>query len=184
MTNAWFLGATTSVPQDENEVRSTVEPVRTDPQNAENDSPPDWNEKESDESGQLVGLSPRVEGAYTVDSEQYVRPDLFLEGSPYNWDIDKQVSSSGTAAAREAAGEWGHGTLQYADSIDPLNPAQHYGNERFLSQPLTANEGSGAYMTPVIEDQWLQQVAQASAAQRSRAAYNSTLYSNYFANQD
>ena len=185
MTGAWALGLAHSVPQTENEVRSTVEPIRTDPQNAEADSPPDWNEEDtSDESGELVGLSPRVEGSYTVDTEKYVPPNLDLINVNRNELIDNQVASSGTAAARESAGIQGHGTLQYAEGIMPLNPAEKYGNERFQSKPLTANEGSGDYMTPVSQDQWVQQVAAATAQQRSRDAYNDTLYANFFANMD
>lgn len=181
MTSAWFLGAQASVPQTENEVRSTVEPIRNDPQIAEADSPPAWNEEEtSDSSGELVGLSPRVEGSYTVDSEQYPVPNMPLATAEHNDLIDRQVATSGTAAAREAAGEWGHGTAQYEIGIMPLNPGEHYGNERFQSLALTANEGSGDYMEPVEQDNWLQTVAQATATQRSRDAYNSTLYANYF----
>jgi hypothetical protein len=184
MTNAWFLGASHSVQQDESDVRSTVEPVRTDPENAEQENPPDWNENVSentDESGQLVGLSPRVAGSFTEDSEPNTDPArLALAVSPHNELIDRQVATSGTAAAREEAGEAGHGTMQYEVGIQPLNPAERFGNDYFEAAPLTANEGSGDYMTPVDTDNYLQKVAQTNANKHSRDAFMATAYRQYF----
>lgn len=168
----------------ENEAQSTVEPIRTDPSDAELASDPEWNAVESDDSGQLIGLSPRVVGSKTDMPEKSVPVSLVLgtyDGPRYGNDvIDSQVASSGTAAAREAAGQRGHGTMQTEIGIEPLNPAQVYGNDFFLRDSLSANEGAGLYMTPPESDNWPQQVAQASAETASRRAYQSTQYSAFF----
>lgn len=184
MTNAWFLGASHSVQQDESDVRSTVEPIRTDPQNAEQADAPDWNEnatENTDESGQLVGLSPRVAGSFTEESEPNTDPArLALAVSPHNELIDRQVATSGTAAGREEAGEAGHGTMQIEIGIQPLNPAERFGNDYFVAAPLTANEGSGDYMTPVDTDNWLQKVAQENANKQGRLAAQGSAYRQFF----
>src|SRR5690606_32540474 len=112
MTNAWFLGATHSVPQSESEVRSTLEPIRNDSTSAEQVDAPEWNEFESDDSGELVGLAPRVAGSDTVDTVQSAPFWAGLATAEHNQIIDRQVAASGTAAAREMAGDAGHGTMQ------------------------------------------------------------------------
>lgn len=182
MTNAWFVGMSHSVPQTEDEVRSTVEPVRTDPVDAEAQDAPVWNEFESDNSGQLVGLSPRVKGADTTDTEKYV--PFYADGASaqHNILIDAQVASSGTAARREMAGRQGHGTMQYADSIDPqINEGTAFGNDFFMLSKNTIQDGAGPYMTPTSGDDWNQSVAQAVSTQRSRQAFMSTQYASFLA---
>lgn len=182
MTNAWFVGATHSVQQSEDDVRSTVEPIRTDNAEAEAQAPPDWNEHESDNSGQLVGLSPRVKGADTRDSVQYSPWWADAATAEHNQLIDRQVASSGTAARREMAGEQGHGSMQYADSLDPqIRPGAAFGNEFFQLDKNVIQEGAEPYMTPAVNDGWQMAVAQSVATQRSRQAFQSTQYANFLA---
>lgn len=179
MTSAWFLGAAQSVPQDESKVRSTVEPIRTDSISAEIQHEPDWNERTSDDSGELVGLAPRDVAGDTHDSEKYVPSWLKAATTNHNAIIDDQVSSSGTAAAREAAGIQGHGTMQYSVAIEPvIRDGAAFGNEFFQANPAGIQEGAGAYMTPVGSDSWNAAVAQAHAEERSRQAFNASLYEN------
>lgn len=168
----------------EDEAQSTVEPVRTDGSEAELVSAPEWNAVEADDSGQLIGLSPRVVGSHTTGKEKSAPVAVTLgtyDGPRYGNDsIDSQVASSGTAAAREAAGQRGPGTILKEEGIEPLNPAQVYGNDYFLRDSLSANEGSGSYMTPQEGDNWAQQVAQSQAQNASRKAYLSTQYDAFF----
>lgn len=176
MTNAWFLGGMHSVPQNENEVRSTVEPVRTDAP-PELDKPPEWNEFETDDSGSLVGLSPRTVGSDTRDSEQYVPWWQQFANENHNKLIDDQVSSSGAAAARESHGEQGHGTMQYAIGIDPqIRDGAAFGNEYFTSHDADIQDGAGTYMTPADDDNWLQTLAATQAQNASRKAYQDSQY--------
>jgi hypothetical protein len=182
MTNAWFLGGMHSVPQTENEVRSTVEPIREDTSTSEQTHSPDWNEFDSDESGELVGLSPRVAGSDTRDSEQSQPFWLERAGELHNPRIDKQVSSSGTAAKREEAGESGPGTMQYALGIEPVvREGASFGNTMFLSNELLAQDGAGEYMAPYAGDAWNNASQADLAAAASRQAYQSTLYQNFLA---
>ncbi len=182
MTNAWFLGASHGVPQSESEVRSTLDPIRDDAQLAEQDAPPDWNERDSDESGELMGLAPRVAGSFTENIEKSapLAPDLATMN--HNAVIDNQVATSGTAAARELTGQRGHGTMQYAVGIDPLiRDGAAFGNDYFKAHDPGIQDGMGAYMSPPDQDNWQSSVAASMAERRSREAYMSTLYANYYA---
>lgn len=181
MTNAWFLGATQSVPQTENEVRSTVEPIRTDAANVESTGAPDWNEFESDNSGELVGLTPRVKGAETVESKPNTDPTgLALSTQNHNAIIDNQVATSGTAAARESRGEAGHGTMQYAESLEPvIRPGASFGNEFFDIQKPQIQDGAGNALNPTDTDDWNLAIAQSAATANSRRAYQSSLYNAF-----
>lgn len=186
MTNAWFLGAANSVPQTENEVRSTVEPIRSDGP-AEEQSPPgmagpDWNEHESDNSGQLIGLSPRMLASDTIDSTQY-RP-WWAAAASYDHDkiVDDQVATSGTAAAREESGQQGHGTMQYALGIEPvIREGAAFGADYFAAHDAPIQDGAGVYMAPAtgISSRWGVQVDAAYAAANSRAAYESSMYNAF-----
>lgn len=177
MTNAWFLGAQHSVPQSENEVRSTVEPIRTDGQNSELTRAPDWNEKDTDDSGQLVGLSPREKSGDTHDTEKYVPWWVSLASNPHNIITDQQVASSGTAAKREENGVQGHGTMQYTETIDPvIRDAAKLGNETFVRDEEIIQAGAGSYMNPVDTDNWNAAVAGQTAERQSRESYQSTLW--------
>lgn len=175
MTNAWFLGAAEGVPQHESEVRSTVEPVRDDSQDAESSHAPDWNEFDNDSSGELVGLTPRVAGSDTRDTEKFVPWWSALATQNHSKQINDQVATSGTAAARENAGQAGHGTMQYAQGIEPvIRDGAAYGNDYFSTNPAGANEAAGMYMTPADSDNWVSALAQNSAEARSRKAFQAS----------
>jgi hypothetical protein len=171
----------------EDEAQSTVEPIRTDGDDASAKVAPEWNEIDSDESGQLVGLSPRVVGSVTEPSgKQTEEAPTGITMGTYetafdgNQDVSRRQASNGTAAAREEAGQFGHGSIQTEIGIEPLNPAQEYGNDYFAVPDPGANYAGGAYMTPAQGDNWPQQVAQARATTQARANVQSTLYTNFF----
>lgn len=180
MSLAWLVGARIAVPQDATPVRSTIEPVRTDGP-AEDMNAPGFNEVNVDSSGQLVGLSPRQESGDVHDSAQYVPWWVALASNDYEKVIDDQVSSSGTAAAREAGGVFGHGTFMYTESIEPaVRDGSFFGNDYFVTNPLGANELGGNYMQPTIQPADAMALAQAFATDNSRKAYQSTLYGQWF----
>lgn len=177
MTNAWFLGAASSVPQTESEVRSTVEPIRNDDASVEMPHAPEFNEFDTDESGELVGLSPRVVIGPTDDTQKYAPWWARLADEPHNIIVDRQVASSGTAAAREMNGEQGHGTMQYTESLEPvIRDGARFGNDYFVANEMVAQEGAGSYMTPPDTDNWLVAVAADRADRQSRQAFMSTQY--------
>lgn len=176
----WNLGDATPVAETEDQARTTVEAIRDDPEMAEATAAPEFNEIDTDESGELNGLSPRLVGSDTVDTEKYPAWWIPAATENHNVIIDNQVASSGTAAAREAAGQQGHGTMQYALGIEPvIRDGAAFGNDYFLSNPATIQDGMGDYMNPIGDDGWANAVAQANALSNSRAAFNDTLYSSF-----
>lgn len=182
MTAAWFVGAQQGVKQDETAARSTIEPVRTDGP-SESHEQPGWNEFDSDNSAQLVGITPRQKSGDVHESQQYVPFWAGLASQNTERIIDDQVSSSGTAAQRELAGEQGHGTQEYTASIEPVvRDGAAFGNDYFVTNPLGAQDGAGNYMSPDANQDidWLA-VAQAQGTRASREAYESTLYAPLFA---
>lgn len=184
MTAAWFLGAAEGVPQHESKVRSTVEPIRDDSTDAEQHKPPDWNELDTDSSGELVGLSPRVAGSDTIDTQKYPAWWIPLSGVNHNELVDNQVASSGTAASRESAGQQGHGTTQYAEGIEPvIRDGAAYGQDYFDAGEADIQEGSGHYMAPVVSDDWANSLAQNDATNNARRAAQSSVINSWFTQQ-
>lgn len=183
MTQAWLVGNRRPVPQDATAVRTTIEPVRTDGPSESNEEPR-WNEFDADNSPQLVGLTPRQKSGDVNESAQYVPFWIALAQQDFESRIDDQVSSSGTAAKREAAGSQGHGTMEYTKSIEPvIREGGFYGNDYFTVNPLGSQEGAGNYMSAdaTMDNDWLG-VAQATGVRASRAAYDSTLYGQWLEN--
>ena len=179
MTNAWFLGAQGPVPQNEDDARSTLEPIRTSGATVEGDEP-EWNEFQSDDSPELVGLAPRLKGPDTRDSEHGPAFWLAQAGYPYNDRIDEQVSSSGTAAAREASGKFGHGTMQYADSVEPVvRDGGSFGQTYFAGHPHDIQSEAGDYMAPALADNWAVAVDTAEAKAAARGSYQASLYNEF-----
>lgn len=176
----WHVGQDVGTPLNEDEAQATLEPLRQDGQNAELQHAPEWNELDTDNSGQLIGLSPRVVGSDTTDTVKYAPWWATLADTNHNAIIDNQVSSSGTAAARELAGQQGHGTMQYEIGIEPvIRPGAAYGNDYFTTNPSIIQEGAGNYMNPVGDDQWAAQVSQRDASLNSRSAYNDSMYAAF-----
>jgi len=102
-----------------------------------------------------------------------------LASADYESRIDRQVSSSGTAARREEAGQSGHGTMQYAIGIEPvIRDGASYGNDYFVTNERNIQEGMGAYMTPDDNGNWGNKIAAAQARNASRQAYQASLYQN------
>lgn len=173
----WNNGS--DIPLTEAEVTTTVEKVRTDTTTAEATAAPEWNELNTDESSQLVGLSPRVVGSATEDSIQSRPWWLAMSEVNHNEIIDNQVSSSGSAAARESAGEFGHGTMQYAEGIEPvIRDGAAFGNDYFKVTQAEIQDGAGQYMEP-ISDNWGKAVSQRNATSASRVASNDSMFAAF-----
>lgn len=140
------------VPLPEEDVRTTVTTVdRNDPP-AMADHAPEVNEHLTDpDTG--GGLTTRQVGGYVTPSERYA-PDVGNADDTGLFDIvNRQVSTSGTAAAREMAGQWGHGTMQVVDSIEPVvgDERPGMGDEYFEAYPdHTIQRGAGNYMAPPL----------------------------------
>ncbi len=167
--------------QTEDEVRSTIEPIRDDPESAEQQHAPNWNEYRSDESGELTGLARRAVASDTHPREKYRpwwRPFALFN---HNAITDNQVASSGTAARREEAGEQGHGTMQYQIGIEPsIRDGARFGTDYFVTHDKVIQDGAPASMSPDgTQNQWAYQVAAARAADASRQAYRAAQYQGF-----
>lgn len=173
----WNVGDTHGTPLEEEAARAQTEPIRQDGDLAEAAKAPDWNELDTDESGQLTGLARREVGSFTVDTEQYLPWWAALASEPHNIAVDKQVASSGTAAQRELAGDQGHGTMQYAIGIEPvIRDGAAFGNDYFVSNNAEIQDGAGNYMVPVDNDNWAHALSQSVGTTNAREAAQASLY--------
>lgn len=137
------------VPADENVVRMTTAPVTPDAPPAMADSAPDPQEVETD-SNPLLGLASR-QLASTWHAPQKGAPE-WSERATATHDalVNERIASSGTAAQREASGQFGHGTLAYAEGIEAvgdLRDGGRMGNEYFMTEPKNIQPTAGNYMT-------------------------------------
>lgn len=122
------------VPADEAKVRATTAPVEHDAPPAEAQGAPEFNEVETDSNPSLGGLASRQLASDWHESEQYAPSWADRATAEHNAIVDRQVATSGTAAAREASGQFGHGTTPYAVGIEPvLREGSAYGNDYFAA---------------------------------------------------
>lgn len=166
--------------QTEAMTRITDEAVRSDDGGAQMDHDPDWNERSSDDSVELTGPARRdIAGAY--HPSRRTAPALYGNSQhDYNAPINAQVASSGSAARREEAGQAGAGSMPWEVSIEPLNPAEEFGQRVFVRQGDEINGLSRAMMTPTDVDHWDSAVSQSRATEASREAIASSLYDAAF----
>lgn len=124
-----------SPPADENIVRRTTYVVDNSAPPAEAKGAPEWNELETDPNPTLGMVNRQVASDWHQPDKYAGFWNALVNGADeHNAIIDRQVSTSGTAAAREAAGEFGHGTAAYAIGIEPtLREGGALGNDYFLA---------------------------------------------------
>jgi hypothetical protein len=153
MTSLYFGLLRDGVPADEKVVRSTTAPYEPDAPAAVQDSMPDQQEVTADPNPDL-GMVGRQLASHWVSSEKST-PAWIPESNAqteHNAIVDRQVASSGTAAAREASGVWGHGTMAYAVGIAPvgdLTDGGKMGNEYFVRTPRDIQETADDTMMTV-----------------------------------
>lgn len=167
------------VPTDESDVRTTVTTVEDD-QPAEQEHAPEWNETETDpDTG--GGLTSRQLGSHVVAGQRFTPDTDQSAQDEHNAIVNRQVSTSGTAAAREASGEWGHGSLQVVEGIEPTIVDGHQmGYDYFTTHPRP-DSASGSYMTPAMTaDPESEAAAQAAATSGSRHAVQGSMYAAYY----
>lgn len=177
----------TGVPADEAVVRSTTAVVQMDAPPAMQTDMPTMQEVETDPNP-LLGMSTRQMASKWIEPEQYV-PEIQLEqmarADEHNAIIDRQVSSAGTAAARESSGQWGHGTAPAAIGIEPvgdLRDGGKFGNEYFTRVDRGIQATAGSYMTPAAgsADQNTKGSVAALGKDNARKAASAALYNTYW----
>lgn len=136
------------VPADEAVVRATTHVVEQDAPPAEAPDAPEWNERETDPNPRL-GLSSRQVASDWRESVQYP-PGWAATANPtesFSY-INGRQDSVGTAAAREMAGEQGHGTMAYAVGIEPtLRPGATFGADYFAVDERPTQDGIASQMS-------------------------------------
>lgn len=170
-------------PADEKIVRQTQTPYDQNKPAAVMDDMPEQQEYESD-SDPALGLTTRQLASAWHQGVRAV-PGWIpqVDGVTASQSvINDQVSSSGTAARREASGEVAP-NLSFAVGIEPvsdLNGAR-FGNEYFVRNERDIQEGMGREMTmPPGYDHQSQAAIAARGAKQSREAYQASLYSMYW----
>jgi hypothetical protein len=167
------------IPADEKVVRSTALPVEKDAPAAMESDTPQWNEPVETDPNPNLGMNPRTLASHWVEGEQSAP---FWQGSvdqsiQHNALVDSRISSSGTAAAREAAGQFGHGTASYAIGIEPvgdLRDGGKMGNEYFAAGKPDIQDTAGDYMSvPPGYDQSTSGQAAAAGKTAAREAVQS-----------
>lgn len=191
MPNMLFgLIGNAGTPADEKVVRSTATPVDNTAPAAVQDHVPDFNEKPDTDDNPNLGIVNRQLASLWVEGQQYPPfwGDEVAEQADHNLLIDRQVSTSGTAAAREAAGQFGHGTASYAVGIEPtsdLREGGKLGNDYFSAGKPDIQETAGNYMTaPPGYDQATAAAAAYSGKGAARDSGNSAFdgaYDKYWA---
>lgn len=132
-----FFGQLSSigVPADEIVVRSTATPVELNAPPAMQQDMPEMSEVETDHNPNLGMVNRQLSSKY-IDRERST-PSWIPEvnaSSEHNAIIDRQVSTSGFAASKEARGDWGHGTIPAVIGIEPVGDLREggkMGNEYF-----------------------------------------------------
>jgi hypothetical protein len=173
-----YMGST-GIPADEKVVRSTATPVDKTAPPAVESNVPDFNEVAETDPNPNLGMVSRTVASHWVEGEQSA-PFWGAEVDQqwqHNTLVDRQVSSSGTAASREASGQFGHGTMSYAVGIEPtsdLREGGRFGNEYFAADKQPIQETAGDYMSvPPGYDQMATAKAAATGKTQARKAGNS-----------
>lgn len=187
MTSLFFGQLKTAgVPADEAVVRSTTAVVQVDAPPAMQDDMPTQGEVETDPNP-LLGMSSRQMASKWIEGEQFV-PEIQLDqlarADDHNGVIDRQVSSAGTAAGRETAGQWGHGTAKFAIGIEPVGDLREggsFGNEYFTRVQRGIQDGAGSYMSPSAgADQQTKGSVAALGKDNARKAASAALYNSFW----
>jgi len=162
------------VPDDEAKVRSSVTVVDKAAPPAVEAAPPEYNDAGTDPDTE-GGLTTRQLASYVRPSQQYPLPEESNANTDFASRINDQVSTSGTAAAREASGQWGHGTMQVIEGIEPAQQGI-FGDEYFAAErPEFRSETDLSPAQPADPDTLAQ--AQATGVANSRDAYAAFLAS-------
>jgi hypothetical protein len=138
-----------AIPADENVVRRTTDPVRTDAPAAEMEGRPEYNETETDANPDLGMVNRQVASdwnATTKYSPSWAGTANPTESFAY---VNSRIDSVGTAAEREMRGEQGHGTMAFAVGVEPvIREGGQFGADYFAVDPRLIQEAAGDYMIP------------------------------------
>jgi hypothetical protein len=165
------------VPDSEAHVRSTTGVVDTSAPSAVMPDTPDWNEFESDPDTE-GGLTTRQLASHVIPMSKYA-PHLGNANTDFNAPIDSQVSTSGHAAAQEAAGVWGHGTMQIVEGIEPTIVDGHQLGDEYFKAGVTDNPSINGVRPPVNSDPNTAAQSAATGELAARKAVQRSMYADW-----
>ena len=174
--------ARAATPSDEANVRSTVTVVQPDAPASVMAHSPDFNEVDTDPVTE-GGLTPHQLASHVIPRERYVPlMENSNEADALFGRVNNAISTSGTAAAREAAGEWGHGTLTVLEGIEPvIRDGNAFSETYFKAREHPIQETMGHDMSPSEPaDAKTRSDAAAAGKSDSRAAYQASLYKAFY----
>lgn len=124
---------------EENVGRRTQVPVFPDAPPAEMQHAPEFNEVQTDPNPELGFVNRQLAGDWH-EGEQYAPFWIGQQAdqNASNQRIAEQVSTSGVAPAKEASGEFGHGTLKHSIAIEPTGDLRDGG--RLSNDYFVAND--------------------------------------------
>ena len=135
------------VPSDTLEnVRSTVTTVNPDADASVATSTPERGRLETDPATE-GGLTTHQVASQVDPVERTVSATAVTAHSQHQDSLNASWSNAGTAAAREAAGEWGHGTVYSQDAIERIPDGTAFNETYFARERRGPNEEVTNYMS-------------------------------------
>src|SRR6478736_2351548 len=184
----WGALSDVGVPQDIEKVTRNTFPVQVDAPPAEKQDAPDLNEVETDPNPELGYTGHQLASSW--HQPEKAPPPGPTATAEHNAIIDRQVATSGTAASREAAGQWGHGSAAFAVGIEPTPLEVQFGTDYFAADKYDINGQSDSdygVQPLTTTDNESNAGAAATYGYNSRAAYASTvskaLYGQFLAGE-
>lgn len=176
------ISGPSGVPSEEQKVRATTEKIDISEAPAVMHDAPVTGSVETDSNPNLSGLVNRQLASEWFQGEKF-SPSWADNASAQSVNsviVDGQVASSGTAAAREKDGIFGHGSMSYAIGIEPvqgLAPGGAFGNEYFAADKPGIQPTAGSYMSvpPGVDNQVTSLVSD-TTKRNARYAEQSSLY--------
>ena len=164
-------------------IRSTTETLDKGAPSAELPAAPEVNQPGND-SQERGGLSPNQAASHVVPTERYA-PYIGNANTDFAAQINRQVSTAGTAAQRESAGHWGHGTMQIAEGIEPIitDDRPTFKEEYFSAVKLMPQGTTTDYLTPPLNDPTSQALVASLGRKRAAQAAAAAQYSAWYADQ-
>lgn len=182
-----FYGVLSSsgVPADEQEVRATTETIDVAEPAAVMQEAPTTGKLETDSGNGISGIHNHQLASQWIAGEKFVPSWIGKAESDATNSviIDGQVATSGTAAAREASGQFGHGSMSYAVGIEPvqgLSPGGVFGENYFAVDKPAIQSTMGSYMSqPPGYDKQVTALVSDTTKRNARYAQQATLYANF-----
>jgi hypothetical protein len=182
-----FFGQLSSigVPADEKVVRATAVPVEQDAPAAMQRDMPEMSEVETDQNPNLGMVNRQLSSKWfpRLRSRPAWQPEVDNQYE-HNAVVDRQVSTSGFAASKEAAGDWGHGTMPYAVGIEPVGDLREggkMGNEYFVTNERDIQATMDASMSlPPGSDQATSGKVSATGKKNAREAAMAGMYNTFW----